>query len=238
MSFELDTQTEILAYHGWGFTAACWQDYETAFVSTTWKSFDRGYFGRPHSVQFSSVKSSAGLESCRRVVIAHSYGLHFCPDGVLAQTDVLILLNSFLGFHGVEPSLQAKSQRKLQRMRQAFDHSLRQTWLNFMLQTFAPDLIPPHYLSFQLEPDLLQPDLLRQDLTALDQTSPNPDRLRSIPRILLLTSPDDRILTAPLNATHLPESTITEILLPQGGHGAPFSRSEDCIARIEEFLNL
>ncbi len=228
--------TEILAYHGWGFTAAFWQDYETAFAPVPWKSFDRGYFGRPQSVQFSRVKPSA-LEPCCRVVIAHSYGLHFCPDGVLAQTDVLILINSFLGFHGVEPRLQEKSQRKLQRMRQAFDQSPPQTWLNFMIQAFAPDPIPPHYLSFQLKPDRFQAALLREDLEALDQTTSNPDRLRSIPKILLLTSPDDRILTAPLQPADLPNSAVTEIRLPHGGHGAPFSQGEDCIARISEFLD-
>jgi pimeloyl-[acyl-carrier protein] methyl ester esterase len=241
LNVECAGQTEILAYHGWGFTAACWQDYETAFAKTTWQSFDRGYFGKPQSVQF----SAAGLESCRRVVIAHSYGLHLCPDAVLAQTDVLILLNSFLGFHGVEPRLQAQSQRKLQRMRQAFDQHPAQTWLNFIIKTFAPDPLPLDYLisTFSTnprsnpQPDRLHRSLLKQDLEALDQTTPNADRWRSIPRILLLTSPDDRILMAPLQPSDLPDAAVTEIRLPHGGHGAPFAQSNYCIARISEFLD-
>ena len=65
-----------------------------------------------------------------------------------------------------------------------------QTWLNFMIQAFAPDPIP-HYLSFQLQPDRFQAALLKEDLEALDHTTSNPDRLRSIPKILLLTSPDE-----------------------------------------------
>ena len=247
---------EILAYHGWGFTASCWQAYQAAWVNPgvdvvgvdragtqrTWKSFDRGYFGTPQTVTFSPRALAGG----RRIVIVHSYGLHLCPDAVLAQTDLLVVLNSFLDFHGSEPRLRQKSQRKLHRMVQAFDQDPVQTWTQFMIQTFAPDPVPQAYsLGSDLDSDSdldldlgsdLQSALLRSDLEALNQTTSSPDRLKRIPQIILVSSPDDRILSNPLTPAQLSGSAICEIHLPQGGHGAPFVHTELCLAGISEFL--
>lgn len=228
---------EILAYHGWGFTASCWQPFARAFAPATWKSFDRGYFGNPQDIDF----STPSLGSVR-VVIAHSYGLHFCPLSVLAKTELLILLNSFLSFHGSETRLQQKSQRKLGRMIQAFAQDPLQTWANFMTQTFLPDPVPLRYTSGQdleFSSDRLERSRLGADLEALNQLAPPPewmDCLAQIPRILLVTSLADRIVTEPLRAAQFPQGGIVEILLPSGGHGAPFVQTDHCVTKISEAI--
>ncbi|MGA1410759.1 MAG: alpha/beta fold hydrolase [Prochlorotrichaceae cyanobacterium] len=228
---------EILAYHGWGFTASCWQHYTHALSPATWKSFDRGYFGNPQDIGFSTASLESG-----RVVIAHSYGLHFCPLSVLAKTELLILLNSFLRFHSSETRLQQKSQRKLGRMIQAFAQDPLQTWANFMTQTFLPDSVPlPYTLGQDLEfsSDRLARSLLGADLEALNRLTPPPewmDCLAQIPQILLVTSPADRIVTAPLRATQFSQGGVAEILLSSGGHGAPFVQTDYCVTKISEAI--
>lgn len=238
---------ECLAYHGWGFRANCWQAYESYGKSfTLWKSFDRGYFSPsnpPVCPNLSSIVFSADSQT-RKVIIVHSLGLHFCPWEILEQAQVLILFNSFLDFHPSEPSLRKKSQRKLDRMIQAFQQTPQTVWHTFLQQTFYPDPILDE-CGFQACPPHLQlianSGRLLQDLERLNQLSTTANSLRSllkcIPKILIFTSSQDTIVSNPIQAIDVssPGNYVQEILDDRGGHALPFSHFKRCIAEVERF---
>lgn len=242
---------EILAYHGWGFGADCWQRYRSFFLGDYWHSFDRGYLLKPHlhtppNSTLDKTQSPAFSTDLwtQKIVVVHSYGLHLCPLDILAQTHVLILLNSFLEFHPSDPILRRKSQRKLDRMIQVFQDQPHRVWQNFLAQTFYPDPIPPELSQelIQSGETLLNSKQLLDDLTefnALESRLPHLlSIIKLIPNIMIFTSLQDTIVANPIASADVatPTNTVVEIVA-EGGHGFPFTHPQFCAQKMIAHLS-
>ena len=85
---------QILAMHGWAGHAGAWSHWCQGFEAggSLWTSANRGYGGE------APVQPAWSPSSNRKVLIAHSLGLHLLPAAVLAQADAVVLLGSFSAF--------------------------------------------------------------------------------------------------------------------------------------------
>ena len=89
---------QLIAMHGWAGDSHGWAPWRQACQARdwSWQSGDRGY-GYLDQVEphWNEAPPSA---SQRRVVIAHSMGVHLLPAEVLSQADAVVLLASFCRF--------------------------------------------------------------------------------------------------------------------------------------------
>lgn len=121
--------TEVLAFHGWGFDRHCWQFWQERFTELGYQfqAFDRGYFGNSYQPSFTDSDT-------RKIILAHSFGLHLCPIDLLQQADVLIAFNSFLSFHPESRAEKRRSQLVLQQMIRQFEQTPDLVLENFYTQ--------------------------------------------------------------------------------------------------------
>ena len=85
---------QILAMHGWAGQASAWSHWCQGFEAggSLWASANRGYGGE------GPVQPAWNPSPNRKVLIAHSLGLHLLPAAVLEQADAVVLLGSFSTF--------------------------------------------------------------------------------------------------------------------------------------------
>jgi pimeloyl-[acyl-carrier protein] methyl ester esterase len=232
---------EAIAYHGWGFDASFWASWQLWFQhqGIHLQVSDRGYFGSPHQPSFSSTATE-------RLLVTHSYGLHWCPVEQLQQADRLISLGGFEQFHPQEARARRRSQRITKQMIQQFQRSPDLVLQNFWVKTFAPQATEPYWTS---EPrQRAHPDLLTRDLVALDQA-----QLRLTPpnwpaKIVILHGAQDQIIPV-LQGQALAESlqqisltgsqalAVTSLVIANAGHALPLTHATDCQSYLDSWLN-
>ena len=143
---------QILAMHGWAGHAGSWSHWSQHFEAggSTWTSANRGYGGEAPVAPVWST----GPE--RKVLVAHSLGLHLLPEPVLAQADAVALLGSFSAFvpHGRAGRAVAAALKGMQAAL-GTDEELT------MLERFLDKAASPHARS------ALPPAPLLQGLTSL-----------------------------------------------------------------------
>lgn len=218
---------EVIAYHGWGFDASCWQPWQQ-WISQQggqFRAFDRGYFGAAAQPVFSTTD--------RKLILAHSYGLHLCPIGQLEQADDLIIFSSFTRFHPESPRLQRRSQQIVQQMIDRFrvDPML-------VLHNFRHRCAQPHIWTGPI-PDSCNVDRLQQDLQQLNQAQLNQAQLNLIlntgmKQVMIIQGTEDRIVATAQGrqlAQHIPQSRYIEI--NAAGHALPFTHFADCQALLK-----
>lgn len=173
---------EVAAYHGWGFSKEIWQ-------GLAHYTYDRGYFGK----SFWDIKFS---RNSFKVCIAHSLGLHFIPNEVLQNLDLLIIFGGFTSFR--EKRVLKGMQRKLKVDPQAV---LKEFYINCGLN----DVV-----------DLgeINTDLLIQDLDFLGCTELDLNILKNIPEIVVFHGDEDKIVPIE-KALNIPGATFKKI---PGGH--------------------
>ncbi|NJR68796.1 MAG: hypothetical protein HC771_09105 [Synechococcales cyanobacterium CRU_2_2] len=224
---------EAIAYHGWGYDRHFWQPWETLLAQQhiVLKCFDRGYFGSPVQPTFSH---STG----RRLILAHSYGLHLCPPELLQAADAVVVFASFVQFHPQEARARRRSQRILQRMidqcRLDPESVLRAFWetcghgLKLREQAIGEQTICEQTICEQTTP------LLVDDLVALGRSQMNlEDWMRSpqnSPLIILIQGNQDHIVPSSRAPDLLefwanPNATLIQM---DGPHALPVTQSQHC----------
>lgn len=216
---------EIIAYHGWGYDAACWQAWEKLLPSD-WmlQRFDRGYFDRPFSPRFHAT-------TAHKIIFAHSYGLHLCPLDQLERADYLILFSSFLHFHPDRDRLKQRSLQILDRMIEQFKVQSDIVLKNFHIKSCDPtvceDAVPCDF----------NEALLFADLQQLGRSAIDLVHLAKVPNILILVGDCDRIISFDRSLQlhqKLPSSEYH--LIPNAGHALPFTHPQECSALIQQYL--
>jgi pimeloyl-[acyl-carrier protein] methyl ester esterase len=227
MRVELGRRIEAIAYHGWGFGADCWGDWlpRVAALGGELRCADRGYLGAPQSWAFDQPASY-------KILLTHSYGLHWCPVEQLAAADVLICLAGFGSFHPAEESERRRSQRRVSRMMAKFatdpEAVLTEFWRNCEGDTDLPASPTPCL-------DRANWSLLDRDLRDLDRCQLDPQI--SFPRrSIIIHGSADRI--APVSqgralADRSPGSTWIE---QDGSHCFPFMDPDRTWRAIEPIL--
>jgi pimeloyl-[acyl-carrier protein] methyl ester esterase len=218
---------EVIAYHGWGFDATCWQDWRQRFMELgfAFKSCDRGYFGSPIQPNFTEAAP------CRpyRLLLTHSYGLHWCPASHITQADLLVIFNGFAHFHPANARERRHSVRILNRMIDQFQASPETVLHQFRVNCYDPS-VPIHaYLP-------LQQERLNHDLVALHTTQVPAALLKTSSPVLILQATQDRILYPQAGrelAQLLESSHSIEIA---ASHALPFTHLSTCWEAIAPFL--
>lgn len=212
---------EAIAYHGWGFERSCWQSWKALFANQgiDLKTFDRGYFGNSHSPTFS--------EDAYKMLLVHSYGLHFCPAAFLQQVDILVLFASFLDFHPSAERARRRSQLILRQMIHQYPKNPQAVLETFRLRCGDSST---HDLDFEQS----NHDLLYQDLQSLNIANLPLQMLANIPKILMFQGTADQIvpctqgrdLFEQLQSMNASQCQYMEI--SQASHLLPFTHAQQC----------
>lgn len=211
---------EIIAYHGWGFDQTFWDPWRIIFseYNCLFYRFDRGYGGHPQDPKFSQNRS-------KKVVIAHSYGLHLCPKEHLEVADLVIIFNSFIHFHPTDPQAQKLSHKNLKRMAAKF-LSFPEVVLNdFYSRCYSQDLEDklPCLKNVNV-------DLLFQDLHNLGIEHLNLDPVKKSRKRIIFHSSLDEIV--PLSQGQDLFNQVQERsnfwIIPALDHILPLTKTESC----------
>src|SRR5690625_8030952 len=109
-----DHPTQLLTFHGWGFSSDIWQSWQSYLdPSLRVRHADRGYFGGGYMPQFEEDES-------HKVILTHSFGLHWCPQSLIEQADHLVISSGFLSFHPDRELAGRRSRLLLQQMMSRF----------------------------------------------------------------------------------------------------------------------
>jgi pimeloyl-[acyl-carrier protein] methyl ester esterase len=239
---------EVIAYHGWGFEASCWQHWQSHFrqhfrqQGWQFKTFDRGYWQQPLAPTFHPTAQT-------KVLLVHSYGLHLCPMHQLRQADILVIFSSFARFHPSLEHLKRRSQKILQQMIDQFAVKPLEVLSQFRMNCYHPcDWTEP--LS-----DCLNRDLLLHDLINLQTAEIDPALLQTIPQILIFQGSHDRIVpsasshefinqllkrnSAYASVNHQSNRTdsIRCQLIETAGHALPFTHLDGCWSKLQAYLH-
>lgn len=178
-----ERKIEICTFHGWALSADIWLPWENHLPSDIyWKHADKGYFGNRADVSF-----SRGVD--KKILLVHSYGLHWCPPALLKETDHLVILSSFLSFHPEEPEKFKRSKLLLQKMMSRFVEKPYEVLYDFHQNVYSPDACKPEF------PDSLDHDLLLNDLDLLGESQISPNLLHQIPGITIIHGSSDKIVS-------------------------------------------
>lgn len=234
-------QLEIIAQHGWGFSSAPWKKWLRDFANCTGfvvssKTFDRGYFSHsPESKpSFDSVQTeliSDQQARPRRIVVAHSLGLHLIPAEVLSASELLVAFSTFTHFHDQD---SRKSRVVVSKMLSKLEHSPASVVRDFLANCYEPK---PRGMVINTSMDAaeLNSESLRSDLETLNQNSLDISSIAKLPQVLLLHGTDDCIVhfehAQRLNQS-LPNSKL--ILIEGAGHALPFTHPSACHLSIRQ----
>ncbi len=228
-SVAVEPVAEVIAYHGWGYDRHFWKSWEPLLAgqNVALKCFDRGYFGQPHKPTFSYPQT-------RKIIFAHSYGLHLCPPQQLRIADAVVVFASFVNFHPSERRFQRRSQRILKQMIDQFQSDpeavLRAFWQNCghvpvnaaVLQSQASQQVLSHDLQ-DLDHSLLCAEFLAQ--------RPN--------QMVVFQGNQDRIV-APARAADLVQALRQRpaLIYHDGPHALPATQAQVCWEKCREYLSL
>jgi pimeloyl-[acyl-carrier protein] methyl ester esterase len=219
------SDTHIIAYHGWGFDKRFWQNLKNECSSyVRFDVADRGYFNEEHSPGFD--------KSSNKIVLAHSFGLHWCPDSVLRDADQLVVLGGFLQFHPDKADEYKRSRLRLRAMLSQFVDSPAQLLDQFYKNTFYPSRTKPEI------PEKLDHEKLLSDLSLIQQDQFPVQRFFDLNRITILHGANDLIVHRD-NAIGMfhqlrYRSQFFEIL--RAGHAFPVTHSKKCVEILNSLL--
>lgn len=215
---------EFIAYHGWGFGHRCWNDWNElpAIKKHSFSAYDRGYFGNENSPAFS------GRENYN-ILLTHSYGLHFCDDRILANSDLLVIFSGFLSFHPFAAQFKRRSKMVLSKMADRFKHHPGKVISDFYQKVYFPED------NERTVPESLNKELLLSDLRALGNDSIDPVRLKETGKICILHGAKDAIVPKMKGRQiyDLFRDRARYFEVSEAGHALPFTHRDQCWSFIK-----
>lgn len=209
----------IIAYHGWGFDASFWKPLQKQLQSNI--RFDpavRGYFLQEKDPVFDPD------EDTEKVVLTHSFGLHWCPDEVLEQADHLMILGGFLNFHPSQKEEEKRSKLMMRQMLTQFVDSPEKVLEQFYKNSFYPQRVTWN------PPESLNHDLLLSDLSNIHQDSQPRQRIFDVGAVTILHGSDDRIVhkDAARDMFHSLRYRSQYFEIMKAGHAFPMTHIDKC----------
>jgi len=222
----IKTMRTILTFHGWGFSPDIWNIWEQLMPgNTTFEHADRGYFGTPYTPIF----PSDSLNNSQKILLVHSFGLHWCPSSLLEEADALVVLSGFLSFHPPFGAESKGSKLALQQMMTRFVEKPDEVLTAFYERVYHPQQ-PATRLQHPFDHDRLL-----ADLEVLNSSSVTPERLAGLESVTIIHGDCDRIVSKQrardFYSILLPGARYFEV--KGGGHAIGFTRTDECI----RFLN-
>ncbi|NBB77032.1 MAG: hypothetical protein GVY02_06595 [Bacteroidetes bacterium] len=220
-------EAQILAYHGWGLDYSFW-DLVKSELGGIYKlnAANRGYFGEELNPEWDKFHSEIP-----KIVIAHSYGLHWCPEERIEKADGLILVNSFTQFHP-RKAVEFKASKRLTKALIISLTKKPEIALNdFQQLAYLPSKAP------KFKHDLTHADLelLQHDLADLDRDNHRISHLKKTKSIRIIHGTSDQIVSIDLarrmSSEDLPSSQMLEV--EEGGHMLPRTHSTIIATQIK-----
>lgn len=218
-----DPATELITFHGWGFSPQIWEDWEKRLTGIVRiRHGNRGYFGEPNIPSFTG-------KSGRKVIMTHSYGLHWCPESLLREADALVVLSGFLSFHPSDPGGERRSKLVVRQMMSHFVEKPLDVLGQFYRNVYAPGEAPDNI------PGPMDHDRLLADLERLNSSVLNPEQFTVLNEVIIIHGSRDRIVSneraRDLYSLLLSNARYFEV--KEGGHAVGFCHVDECI----RFLN-
>jgi pimeloyl-[acyl-carrier protein] methyl ester esterase len=221
-------KSEILAFHGWGFEASCWQGWEQEFGEhISFETFERGYFGKAKHTPIFMAKDTF------KIIMTHSFGLHFCPENLFKEADMLVIFNGFIEFHPVAAQFKRRSKLVIKQMINELKGKPAKVLRDFYENTYKPQMPQPLPES---KPDK---ELLLKDLKMLNTHTLKVSLLKSIHKICILHAFEDAIVHR-RKGRSLYDSLNEKAKyfeIKNAGHALPFTHKEQCLQFIEPEFN-
>lgn len=221
---------EILAFHGWGLDRSVWQWLNQELdESIRFTCADRGYFGHPRDVDW----SDSGIP---KILIAHSYGLHWSPSKLIQGADHLILLSSFMRFH---PEKKVKGQTSKRVMDMLFE-SIQKKPKKALAIFYQTAYLPSGTRRF--EPDFreINTRLLLNDLAELDKSNYPLKHLFESESIHIIHGEADQVINIEMarqmNRQLVPSNKMVEV--KEGGHMLQDTHPQIIAERIKQIAEL
>ena len=215
---------ELYLIHGWGFGSKFWHEWSSKLDGDLEINiFDRGYF--------TNKKEDFHLNISGRpkILITHSFGLHYLSKQNLTQIHLLILISGFSYFHDCTDNIEFDlKQISLMQERLILDP------INLLKNFYRRCNLKNINIDFTL----INRELLYNDLMLLNQSRIDLDYLKSVPQIILLHGARDIIVNqAHSQQLHnkLPNSKL--LINEKAGHALPISDIEWCINSIQLLSN-
>lgn len=218
---------DVIAYHGWGFDASCWDPWKKLLGNSfQLRCYEAGYFGRPEKAPVLSD------DHMPKIVMAHSFGLHLCPESHFQKADLVVVFSGFLQFHPVAAQYNRRSRLMLNQMMNRLDEDPQKVLKDFYKNTFHP-----------AEPTNLprgdfKADLLHRDLQELDTHKIGPEVMKKADKMCILHGSKDAIVPRrkgrELYDSFSSKSQYFEI--NDAGHALPFTHAGQCWQFLEPEL--
>ncbi len=188
---------QVIAMHGWSGDSSGWQRWKEFFRSKAWvwESYERGYGETAkYSPNWKASPSSAIKD--RRVVIAHSLGLHLIDNQVLKNCTDLVLMNSFSKF--IPDGIQSRPiKAALKGMQSSLGTDNEKEMLHkFLNKACFPEdkkLMPPSPITKGLS--LNGRKQLQGDLQLLIESKNLPTSLQATTKVLVINGKNDNIIS-------------------------------------------
>jgi len=208
----------VIAMHGWAGDARAWDPWieATALLGWQWDCGERGYGTLQQHVPRWPAEANPGG---RRLVLAHSLGIHLLPDEVLTGADGVVLLASFGAF--VPPGHAA---RRVQATLRAMACKLSdECEAAKMLRGFLRNAASPEPSSDlprgPVDDGQMNLARLREDLDLLASRSGLPECFPRRARVLVVEAGRDEIVAPEARALLREQLPSADILrLDEAGH--------------------
>ena len=230
-----DYPTELLTFHGWGFSSDIWQSWESYLPpDLRVQHAERGYFGEGGVPQFEE-------EGSHKVILTHSFGLHWCPRPLIEQADHLVIISGFLSFHPERELAERRSRLLFQQMMSRFVEKPHEVLAQFYRNTYSPSESPaaPYgEINGESAGEIrggISHDRLLEDLGQLGTVRMGPEELHRIPALTLIHGEEDAIVSnrKGRGIYRLLNRRSRYLEVKHAGHAVPFTHPEICC----KFLN-
>jgi len=217
--------TGLVFLHGWGYGPCVWRAWAEAFADRPVVLLDAGYFG-PERMD---IPGSLPQSPDDWIGVGHSFGF-----ARLLGMDIpwrgLIGFGAFLRFCATPGRDTGTPPELLDAMLARLDVAPAEVLRRFTKRCGQE-------ATAATPPDAEGLSRLREDLRGLRELDMNA-RAEQTPPVLLLHAADDRIV--PESLAHEAQSALPGARLktfPAGGHALPFTRTEDCLPLVREFIH-
>ncbi|MGK7938996.1 MAG: alpha/beta fold hydrolase, partial [Crocosphaera sp.] len=222
----MNLKGEIIAYHGWGFDRNCWKKWQKILSSNfQFQTYDRGYFKHENFPEFEH-------NHLKKIIFAHSFGLHLCPLEQLKKTNILILFNSFAEFHPENDKQRKRSKYALKLMINEFKNNPQTVLKSFYKKSYYP--FPSIYPNNKDK----NREKLEQDLNFLDTSKLDINILKKIPKIYMIQGSKDKIVSVSSAQEFYKKLNQNSqyYQIQDAGHTLPFSNIKSCLFIVNQVL--
>lgn len=218
--------TEIIAFHGWGLSRDFWSPWKNLVTdNVTFMCADRGYFDRPYSVEFNTGSNN-------RIVLAHSFGLLWCPPELILEADHLVIMSGFLHFHPEKQPGLKRSRLMLQQMMARFVQEPDEVLIKFYKNMFYPDdsVLEP--------PGQFNEELLLEDLSRMNTKRINIEQFHKLRSITILHGEKDKIVPNEKGREfyHNMPVRCQYFEIKYAGHALPYTHMWECLKFLEPVI--